>query len=150
MRDDPVKGRPVLFILVDADVDVLAQEASALGTAHGVGVVDSPGKRVPPSPVKWGRGVFQEGDGIPHGDEPQSHDPAYVRGVDQLVNLPRIEAGGHVDVAVLRLHVLILDPDEGPLAPIDSGGGTVGQVPHRQGGLCLLGVGCRIGQVLPV
>ena len=146
MGYDAVQRRTVLFILVDAGVDVLAEEASALGAAYGIGVVNSPGEGV----SRRDRGVFQEGDCIPHCHEPQPHDAADVGGVDQLVNLPRLEPGGHIDVAVLWLHVLILHPDEGPLAPVNGYGGTVGQVAHRKRGLRFLGVGGGIGKMLPV
>ena len=146
VRDDPVEGRPVLLILVDAHVDVLSQEATALRSTHGVGVIYGTSQRVPS--CNWS--VFQERDRVAHGDEPQSDDPAASGGVDQLVNPSRIETGGHVDVAVLRFHVLIFDPNEGPLAPVNGYGGTVGQVPHRQGCLSFIRVGGRIGQVLPV
>ena len=53
-------------------------------------------------------------------------------------------------MTVLRLHVLVLHPDEGPLAPVDGNGWAVGKIADRQGGLCLLRVGGRIGKVLPV
>ena len=53
-------------------------------------------------------------------------------------------------MAVLRLQIGVLDPDEGPLGSVNGCSRAVGQVAHRQGGFRLLRVGGRIGQVLPV
>ena len=112
MGDDSVQSRPFLLILVDANVDVLTEEAAALGTPHGVGVVDCPCTRIAPSPVKWVRGVFQERDHITHGSEPQTHDAAAGSRVDQLVDFSRLEPGRHIDVIVLRLQVRVLHSHE--------------------------------------
>ena len=44
--DDSVQRRPVILVVVETDVNVLAQEASALGTAHSVSVVNGAGARI--------------------------------------------------------------------------------------------------------
>ena len=53
-------------------------------------------------------------------------------------------------MVVLRLQIGVFDPDEGPLVTVNGRGRAVGQVAHRQRGLCFLRIRGGIGQVLPV
>ncbi len=146
MGYDAVQGRPALFVLIHPLVDVVAQEPPALGSAEGVGALDVPGAGVP----GLGRAAAQEGDDVPHGREAQTHHRAAHGPVYQLVDSPRLEARGHVDVARLRLRLRVLHADEGPQVPGDVLGGAVGVFPDRQDGKGIVYVHGGMGQVVPM
>jgi hypothetical protein len=62
-RNEPVKDGPVSLVLVQSQIQEVAQESTALRATKAVGVLDMPSARIAPPR----RAVPQEGDDIPCG-----------------------------------------------------------------------------------
>ena len=148
MGDDTVQRHASLFVGVDAGVDVLAQEPSALGPAVGVCALQRAGSGSGVAAVA----VLEKGRGVSHGGKSQADDGAAPGRVHKLVDAARLETGGQVDVVGVGLGVvhLVLHPHEGELVAADGRLRAVGVIAHGERRCRVVDMGWRVGQVRPV
>ena len=102
MRDQPVKGWPPSFVLVESGIEKLAQESPALRDAESMCPADERltilHERIPFAGPRLDRG-----DQIADGGEADPHHQRIGRFVDQLVDRPGLHAAGHFDFDVRQL-----------------------------------------------
>ena len=122
-----------LFISVDALMEKRAQEAAALRRAVADGAFhDLPGYG------EAGRAAFQERDEVANGDHAEAADGGVFGGIDELVRLPGLKAGQHLDLIAVQF-------------PLGGGhGGAFAQGAFANGEFEVLGVGHGIGLMIAV
>ncbi len=134
MRLHPLENLPALFVLVEAEVEIGAQQAPTLRDAVEERVPDLPGQRVGRAIVVLGR-VMEERSHVADRRQPQPHHDRVLGGVHQLVDVVGVEAVLEADLlrvgyARERRGVAV---GEGPVAIRDHGAWIVLMHPHRHG-----------------
>jgi hypothetical protein len=114
MGPDAVKDLATGFVLVEPEVEERAQEPSRLGTANRDRTLDA------------GRGaiLLQMLDEIANRCGPEPDHRGVLRLIDQLVDFPGLEAGGHEDIDPLLVKL--------PLPARNDGAWTVAAIAHRE------------------
>src|SRR2546427_316717 len=98
VRDHGVEDAASRLVLVQAEVEEVAEKASALRDAEGVRAVEGLRAGIPVG----GGGAPEPRGGVAHREEAQAHERRVRRAVHQLRGLPRLEAGLHPEAGSVR------------------------------------------------
>ena len=111
VRDQPIEDGTVLLILVQPQVQEVAQEPSALGNAEAVGIlqVSNAGIALPSA------AVLEEGPHITRGEQATPDNRCSGGAIDYLVDLAGHEPRGHVHVRGVGHDTAIFQPRKRPL-----------------------------------
>ena len=128
VRDRAVEDQAPRLVLVETEMEQVAQEAPALGDAEDVGVVQPPRARVAAL-----RGTeAQEPRGVADRREAETDDGRILRLVVAVVDLARLEAAGEPDVRGVRRHRAAHGAGEPPGAAVDRHCGRPAVLAYRQ------------------
>ncbi len=146
VHQDAVEHPALGFVLVEAEIEKLAQVAPALRGAEGIGVRDVAGAGV----AVLHRGVAQERHDVARREEAEPDDRGAGRRVDDLINLARLETRGEGDVGGVGDDTSRFQPGERPVLPRDRAGRGVVAVAHQQHRIRVAEVAARVGAVAAV
>ena len=144
--EHPVKDHALLLVLVEAEIEKLAQIAPALRRTEGIGVIDISGAGIALSR----RAVTQKRDDVARRQQPEpDHRGAGCR-VDHMVELARDEPRREVDMRRVRHNPPSVDPGERPLITGDHLRRRAFVVAHQQNGIGVAEIAARIGAMRAV
>src|SRR5262249_26557844 len=138
----PVKDLAALFIEVEALVDKLAQEATALRSTVAVGEIEATRGR-----VVIGGGVVEPCGAVADGEDARADDGTDACGVDDLVPQALFEFAFEPDVRIVRFWLAVLVDGEAPARAWNDGGLSVQGFPDGQLRGGFVNVGGRVGLV---
>ena len=137
VRHHAVEDRAPRLVLVQAEVEEVAEEPPGLRHAQDVGALE-----LGRAGVALGGGREAEPGGrVAHGDEAEADEGRLLGAVDQLVDLPGLEAA--VEAHVGRV-------GEPPRRARDRGGGSAGVLANRQAGRRVVEIGRGVPDVVAV
>ena len=138
VRHQPVEHHAAGFVLVEAEIEEVVQEASALRDAERDGVVDAAGDRIGRAGCVGGFAP-QERHDVARRGEAHAHHLGVFRGVDEFVDRAGVEAGGPLDRDLVRRL-----EGEAQVGRRDARIGLA--LAHRQRRLGRIEIGRRIGE----
>ena len=135
--DDAVEHLASGFVLVQAQIEQVAQESAGLRHADHVGALELAGTRI----AGARRARPKPGCRVAHGEEPEADEGRVLGPVDELVDLPRLEPTGERDVRGVG---------EPPRRPRDGDRRRAGVLADGQARRRIVEVGSRLGDVVSV
>src|SRR5262245_29865643 len=143
MRHDTVKGHLSCLILIDTDINHVAQKPTALGDAKGIGIV----KHTSTGIACRSGGVFQKRHYITYSRKPKPNDATAACRIDQLIDLTGLKTRREADIVRVRL---ALDLSKRPLVTLDGPGRRIGVVAYQQHGLWVMHIHGRMREMMTV